>query len=126
MVKEMAQLIENEKHERETPLDNCVGFLDCTGIAMCRSRVRSSFQRPEFSIEKQIICLINYAKINFDGFMHFIYIFSAKAAQRASGKTTNTVTRIMQAAADGMFEAPWRVTIYGCVLIAREHCPKSS
>ena len=45
-------------HEKSAPFDNCIGFIDCTKIEMCRSGGERSMQRSCSSGHKRMHCLV--------------------------------------------------------------------
>lgn len=59
--------------EQVVPLDNCVGFIDCTKIQMSRPGGRCALQRSVYSGHKRFHCLIYKAITTPDGVMFYMY-----------------------------------------------------
>lgn len=60
-------------HEKGAPLDNRVGFVDCTKIQMCRTGGRTIMQRSCYSGQKRFHCLIYQSMTTPDGLMYYLY-----------------------------------------------------
>ena len=59
--------------ERGAPLENCVGFIDCTRIEMARPGGRAVLQRCTYSVQKRVHCLIYQTITTPDGLMFYLY-----------------------------------------------------
>eukprot|EP00171_Calliarthron_tuberculosum_P007558 IDg7558t1 len=59
--------------ERGAPLDNCVGFIDCTKIQMSRPGGSGAIQRSCFSGHKRFHCLVYQTVTTPDGLMFNLY-----------------------------------------------------
>lgn len=73
MIARRAEVYARAIHERGAPLDNCIGFIDCTRIAMCRPGGRGHLQRTVYSGHKRLLCLIYQTITTPDGLMFFMY-----------------------------------------------------
>lgn len=73
LMKEREEMHAKAIHEEGAPLNNCVGFIDCTRIAMCRPGGRSVLQRSTYSGHKRIHCLIYQTITTPDGLMFYMY-----------------------------------------------------
>lgn len=60
-------------HDRGAPLDNCVGFIDCTRIEICRPGGRGILQRSTYSGYKRKHCLIYQTVKTPDGLLFYMY-----------------------------------------------------
>lgn len=60
-------------HDAGSPLPNCVGFIDCTKIRMCRPGGVNAYQRAVYSGHKRIHCLIYQTVTTPDGLMFGMY-----------------------------------------------------
>lgn len=73
LMKDRAELYAKVIHEKGAPLDNCVGFIDCTKIAMARPGGHGTLQRSTYSGHKRIHCLIYQTMTTPDGLMFYMY-----------------------------------------------------
>lgn len=72
MMEERAEMYAKAIHEQGAPLSNCVGFSDCTKIAMCRPGGRGSLQRTVYSGHKRFHCLIYQTITTPDGLLFYL------------------------------------------------------
>ena len=66
---EYASVIEG----KGAPLDNCVGFIDCTKVQMCRLEGPSTNQRSVYSGHKRFYCLIYQTITTPDGLVFNLF-----------------------------------------------------
>ena len=75
-----AALYAQAVRDLDAPLDNCVGFMDCTKIQMCRPGGTGAFQRSVYSGHKRFHCLICQSITTPDGLM--MHLFGPEVGRR--------------------------------------------
>lgn len=70
---ERSEMYAKAIQEKGAPLDNCVGFIDCTKIAMARPGGHGALQRALCSRQKRMRCLIYQTVTTPDGLMLYMY-----------------------------------------------------
>lgn len=73
LMRERAEMYAKAIQEKGAPLDNCVGFIDCTKIAMARPGGHGALQRASYSGHKRMHCLIYQTVTTPDGLMFYMY-----------------------------------------------------
>lgn len=73
LLRERAERYADVLVENDSPLDSCVGFIDCTKIRICRPGGHNRNQRAVFSGHKRMHCLIYQTISTPDGLMFSLF-----------------------------------------------------
>lgn len=79
-MQQRAEMYAKAISEKGAPLDNCVGFIDCTKIQMCRPSGRNAMQKSTYSGHKRFHCLIYQTVTTPDGLL--FYLFGPEVGRR--------------------------------------------
>ena len=73
LMTERAEMYAAAIHQKGAPLDNCVGFIDCTKVQMSRPGGAGTLQRACYSGHKRLHCLLYQSLTTPDGLMFHLY-----------------------------------------------------
>lgn len=73
LMTERSQIYADAIQRKGAPLDNCIGFIDCTKVQISRPGGNSSLQRDCYSGHKRFHCLLNQSVTTPDGLMFHLY-----------------------------------------------------
>lgn len=97
-------------HNAGSPLDNCVGFIDCTKIQMCRPGGPEANQRTCYSGHKRFHCLIFQTVTTPGGLIFYLY---GPLVGRMHNITLYQISGLDDGLGDGLNVDGVRYCVYG-------------